>query len=119
MLWLSVWKEEMKNQRNKFEDGCLRRLSEVVPAGCRVTILADRSFGDQKLFAFLGELGFDCGTAMQHDSVGRFLRSMHDREHLIRPERTREPFRAGIGLEQAVHAETFADHAQQRQQQTT
>ena len=59
MLWLSVWKEELKNQRNKFEDGCLRRLSEVVPAGCRVTILADRGFGDQKLFAFLGELGFD------------------------------------------------------------
>ena len=26
--------------------------------GCRVTILADRGFGDQKLFAFLGELGF-------------------------------------------------------------
>ena len=59
LLWLTVWKEELKNQRNMFEDGCLRRLSEVVPAGCRVTILADRGFGDQKLFAFMGELGFD------------------------------------------------------------
>jgi hypothetical protein len=59
LLWLSVWKEELKNQRNMFEDGCLLRLSELVPAGCRVTILADRGFGDQKLFAFLGELGFD------------------------------------------------------------
>lgn len=59
LLWLSVWKEELKDQRNKFEDGCLRRLSEVAPAGCRVTILADRGFGDQKLFAFVGELGFD------------------------------------------------------------
>jgi hypothetical protein len=59
LLWLSVWKEELKNQRNKYEDGCLRRLSELVPAGCRVTILADRGFGDQKLFAFLGKLGFD------------------------------------------------------------
>ena len=29
------------------------------PPSCRVTILADRGFGDQKLFAFLGELGFD------------------------------------------------------------
>ncbi len=29
-----------------------------MPAGRRVTILADRGFGDQKLFAFLGELGF-------------------------------------------------------------
>jgi hypothetical protein len=30
-----------------------------VPPGCHVTILADRGFGDQKLSAFLGELGFD------------------------------------------------------------
>jgi hypothetical protein len=58
LLWLSVWKDEIKKTRNDFEDACLRRLSELVPARCRVTILADRGFGDQKLFAFLGELGF-------------------------------------------------------------
>ena len=39
-------------------DACLVRLAETLPAGCRVTILADRGFGDQKLFAFLGTLGF-------------------------------------------------------------
>jgi hypothetical protein len=59
LLWLTVWKEELKNRRNDYEDACPRRLSELVPPGCRVTILADRGFGDQKLFAFLGELGFD------------------------------------------------------------
>jgi hypothetical protein len=59
LLWLTVWKEELKNRRNDYEDACLRRPSELVPAGCRVIILADRGFGDQKLFAFLGELGFD------------------------------------------------------------
>jgi hypothetical protein len=59
LLRLTVWKEELKNQRNDYEDACLRRLSELVPPGCHVTILADRGFGDQKLFAFLGELGFD------------------------------------------------------------
>jgi hypothetical protein len=59
LLWLSVWKEELKNRRNDYEDACLRRLSELVPPGCHVTILADRGFGDQKLFVFLGELGFD------------------------------------------------------------
>jgi hypothetical protein len=59
LLWLSVWEEELKNRRNDYEDACLRRLSELVPSGCRVVILADRGFGDQKLFAFLGELGFD------------------------------------------------------------
>jgi hypothetical protein len=57
-LWLSVWKDELKNQRNAYEDTCLRRLSELVPPGCRVTILADRGFSDQKLFAFLDKVGF-------------------------------------------------------------
>src|SRR5271170_240929 len=58
LLWLSVWKDELTKQRNDFEDACLRRLAELTPPGCRVTILADRGFGDQKLFAFLAELGF-------------------------------------------------------------
>jgi len=58
LLWLTVWKEEITTRRNNYEDACLRRLAELLPEGCRVTILADRGFGDQKLFAFLGELGF-------------------------------------------------------------
>jgi hypothetical protein len=58
LIWLTVWKEEIASRSNDFEDACLRRLAETAPAGCRVTMLADRGFGDQKLFAFLGELGF-------------------------------------------------------------
>jgi hypothetical protein len=53
LLWLSAWKDELKDQRNDIEDTCLRRLSEVLPLGCRVSILADRGFGDHKLFAYL------------------------------------------------------------------
>ena len=58
LIWLSGWKEEIATRRNDYEDACLVRLAETVPPGCRVTILADRGFGDQKLFAFLGTLGF-------------------------------------------------------------
>jgi hypothetical protein len=58
LIWLSVWKDELTKQRNGFEDACLCRLAELLPAGCRVTIPADRGFGDQKLFAFLSTLGF-------------------------------------------------------------
>ena len=58
LLWLSAWKDELTQQRNAFEDACLVRLKELVPEGCRVTILADRGFGDQNLFGFLAELGF-------------------------------------------------------------
>ena len=57
LIWLSVWKDEIATRRNDYEDACLRRLAETLPAGRGVTILADRGFGDQKLFAFLAELG--------------------------------------------------------------
>ena len=56
LIWLSVLKDELKDARNDYEDACLRRLAEVLPAGVRVTILA--GFADTKLFDFLGELGF-------------------------------------------------------------
>jgi len=34
-------------------------LSQILPQGVKVTILADRGFGDHKLFEFLKELGFE------------------------------------------------------------
>lgn len=58
LLWLSMLKDELKARRNDIEDSCLARLHEVLPAGTKVTVLADRGFGDHKLFAFLTDLGF-------------------------------------------------------------
>ena len=58
LLWLSVLKDELKDHRNDFEDVCLARLAQVLPEGAAVTILADRGFGDTKLFDFLDTLGF-------------------------------------------------------------
>ena len=59
LLWLTVLKGELKDRRNDFEDLCLARLAEILPDGFAVTILADRGFGDTKLFGFLDTLGFD------------------------------------------------------------
>jgi len=58
LLWLTVDKDELKDQRNDFEDLCLCRLKALLPEGVAVTILADRGFGDVKLFEFLDSLGF-------------------------------------------------------------
>jgi len=58
LLWLTVFKGELKDMRNEYEDLCLARLGEVLPTGVAVTILADRGFGDTKLFAYLETLGF-------------------------------------------------------------
>lgn len=59
LLWLTVMKDDLKNKRNAYEDACLKKLAEVLPDGVKVTILADRGFGDTKLFGYLGRLGFD------------------------------------------------------------
>src|SRR5271157_4583971 len=58
LIWLTVDKDELRNQRNDFEDLCLARLKALAPDGVAVTILADRGFGDVKLFEFLESLGF-------------------------------------------------------------
>ena len=58
LLWLTVDKDELKGQRNDFEDLCLSRLKALLPEGVTATILADRGFGDVKLFEFLESLGF-------------------------------------------------------------
>ena len=58
LLWLTVDKDELKDQRNDFEDLCLTRLKAILPEGVAVTILADRGFGDVKLLEFLESLGF-------------------------------------------------------------
>lgn len=59
LMWLTVRKSELKGQRNEHEDRLLRRLREVVPQEVRVTVLADRGFGDTGLYALLWELKLD------------------------------------------------------------
>lgn len=60
LVWRSVDKATLKNRRNGYEYQALRRLAEVLPAGVQVTVVADRGFGDQKLYGVLvGELKFD------------------------------------------------------------
>jgi hypothetical protein len=59
LLWMTVVKSELAGWRNEHEDRLLGRLKEVLPAGVHVTLLADRAFGDQKLYGLMKELGFD------------------------------------------------------------
>jgi len=59
LMWLTVRKSELLSQRNRHEDRLLMRLREVLPPDVRPTILADRGFGDTKLYALMSELRFD------------------------------------------------------------
>jgi len=58
--WKTVAKSEMKGWRNEHEDRLLERFRQVLPDGVKVTVLADRGFGDQGLYELLkDQLGLD------------------------------------------------------------
>ncbi len=52
----TVMKSELKGWRNEHEDTLLERFREVLPGNVKVTVLADRGFGDQALYELLEDL---------------------------------------------------------------
>ena len=60
LLWRTVEKSTLEGWRNNHEDDVLTLLARLRPTCTkRVTVLADRGFGDQKLYPFLVSLGLD------------------------------------------------------------
>ena len=59
LVWKTVETKRLKRRRNRVEDEVLRLLASVLPQGVTVILLADRGFGDVKLYAYLEELGWD------------------------------------------------------------
>lgn len=58
LVWKTHRKSELAGRRNAWEDELLSYLRELIPSSVSVTILADRGFGDQKLYDLLDRLGF-------------------------------------------------------------
>jgi len=60
LVWLTAGKATLKDRRNGYEYQALVRLAEALPAAVKVRIVADRGFGDRKLYDVLTEeLKFD------------------------------------------------------------
>jgi hypothetical protein len=60
LVWLTVDKGTLKNNRNRYEYQVLLWLADALPADAKVLIVADRGFGDHKLYEVLtDELKFD------------------------------------------------------------
>jgi len=60
LVWLNVRKSEIEGRRSMHEKTAVQELGHALPDGVRVTLLADRGFGDTKLFDHLeGIDGFD------------------------------------------------------------
>lgn len=59
LMWRTVKKSALKDRRNEYEYELVERLHDALPDDVAITLLADRGFGDQKLYAHLGVLGWD------------------------------------------------------------
>jgi hypothetical protein len=71
LVWLTAEKASLKNNRNHIEDTLLQRFHSVLPDTVEnVIVLADRGFGDHKLFQFLAEdLGFNYVIRIRGDII--------------------------------------------------
>lgn len=58
LIWKTVEKSTLKDRRGAYELDVVRRLHEILPERVDVMVLADRGFGDQKLFAWLDTIGW-------------------------------------------------------------
>ena len=67
MIWHTVYKSTLKDRRNGYEDEVLECLRDSLPEGVRVTVLADRGFGDQKRYEHLRGLSFDYVIRFRQD----------------------------------------------------
>jgi hypothetical protein len=59
LIWMTVRKSTLEGKRNDYEYRLLERMHECVAADVKITVLADRGFGDQKLYRLLQTLGWD------------------------------------------------------------
>ena len=88
LVWLTVNKNELKDRRSLYERRVLVRLAEIVPARVGVCIVANRGFGDQKLYRLLTE-------ELQFEYVIRFRGNIKGRLPPAPPTSLRPGWRAG------------------------
>jgi hypothetical protein len=68
---LTADKSTLKDRRSFYEHRVLVRLAELLPAGVKVCIVADRGFGDQELYRMLTEAFASAATLRSPPTIRR------------------------------------------------
>ncbi len=59
LIWKTVPKATLAGKRNDYEYSVVEQLGAILPPEVKITLLADRGFGDQKFYAILDTFGWD------------------------------------------------------------
>ena len=106
LVWLTVDKHTLKNNRSLYQHRVLVRLAELLPTDIKVCVVADRGFGDQKLLP-----GADRGAVLrlrhplprQYRRHRRHQRKPRTATAWVRPERTRPRVTRRPGHRRSLH----------------
>jgi len=77
LVWQTLKKSELKDQRTAHEHALVERLHAAVPPAVNITLLADRGFGDQALYTLLTTLKWEYvirfrgGILVEHEGEQR------------------------------------------------
>ncbi len=80
LVWRTVSRKTLAGNRNRYEDEAIEELHRCLPDDVRVTVLANRGFGDQMRYQHLEVLGFDFvirfrdGIRVEHDGTAQSAR---------------------------------------------
>lgn len=118
LLWRTVRKSSLKRLRNLVEDLLLVRLRKLVPDSVRITIVADRGFGDQQLYAHLQRLNMDYIIRFRQDILvtacdgvrqpaRRWVPTNHRARRLVGAGVTADQYRVGAVV--LIHDKKMAD----------
>jgi hypothetical protein len=82
LVWTTVTHSALQDRRHAHEAELLGRLTDVLPKGVRVTVVADRGCSDSKRYRFLTELGCEyimrCRRVVDVDSADGERRQAKD-----------------------------------------
>ena len=68
LMWRTVLASTLKGNQRRYEDELLHAMREAMPAGVKVTVVADRGFGNAPMFQYLSEeLGFEYVIRLRGD----------------------------------------------------
>lgn len=59
LAWQTVKKSSLKERQKRYEHEFIERLSKAISSDVRITLLADRGFGDRILYRHLESIGWD------------------------------------------------------------
>lgn len=67
LVWKTIAKSELAGRQHQVEDEVIDKLQGLVPRQVRITLLADRGFGDQRRYDYLDAIGWDYVIRFRED----------------------------------------------------